>query len=232
MYTSYNGSNVPNGYKMWYTRSKGVFIILLDGEMCKCQHRWAWEDLCKHEIAKRIHKGLSVFCLNMFLPLSLFSATLPKLKVPLEDANGETRKAMEGMSVAIDPVALSVDKLTREVVIRSEETMLPASKSSLITLARITRRSPVNDIIGWQDLRSACSDLVSYATSQDNSVQNVVFTGIVGLKDLLEEGDYGHDRHNGTKIEHFAHHLHVLTNGTSMVNQPGFPVVKLSVPRQ
>ena len=59
-----------------------------------------------------------------------------------------------------------------------------------------------------------------------------MFTTIVHLKDLLEEGDFGHDRHNGTAIEEIAHQLHVLTNVTSTVNQPGFPVVKSSVPRQ
>ena len=72
--------------------------------------------------------------------------------------------------------------------------------------------------------------MVSYATSQDNAVQNVIFTAIVGMKDLLEEGDSGHDRHNGTTIEHIAHQLHVLTNGTSTVNIPGFLVVKSCIP--
>ena len=201
-------------------------MTLLDDERCQCQHRWAWEDPGKHEIATRIHKGLSAFCLEMFSPLNVFSPTLLELKAPLEDSNGD------GMNLDKNTVALSVGKLPKKIKSRSEETTLPASKLSLIIPARMNRRLPVNGNIGWQDLRSSCADLVSYATSQDNAVQNVIFTAIVGLKKLLEEGDYGHDRHVGTTIEHIAHQLHVLTNGTSTVNQPGFPVVKSSVPRQ
>ena len=115
LYTSYNIIDVPNGCQMWHTTSKGVFMTLLDDGRCQCQHRWAWKDPCKHKIANRIHKSQSAFCLDMFSPLSLFLPTLPKLKAPLENSNGERRIAMEGMNQDINPVPLSIDKLSKEI---------------------------------------------------------------------------------------------------------------------
>lgn len=80
LYPSYNVKEVANGCELSHTSSPDKVYFIPDGERCSCDYVFCWEDECRHEIAKRIHRGLPAFDLALFSPLHRFQPVLPMLK--------------------------------------------------------------------------------------------------------------------------------------------------------
>ena len=118
----------------------------------------------------------------------------------------------------------------------SQIEMSPSKRGFCIakdTLELTERRNcKINGNVSFGTLRDTCTKFSEIASQMDNSIQNTVYTLVEELTQLLEDGDFGADRHRGTLIEPVAACLHSLTCNTSTIIQPGFPVVRSSVPRE
>lgn len=88
--------------------------------------------------------------------------------------------------------------------------------SSIISPRTERRAGDINANVGFGTIHDALRQLTSTATRMDNYVQNVVYSVITQLHELLEKGDYDADCYKGTLMEMTAFQLAFLSRN----NQP------------
>lgn len=255
--TSYNVSDAPNGVNISHTGSPDKVRFLEDGKRCTCEHVFAWEDECRHEIAKRMHRKQTAFCAELFSQLHLFNPVMEKLKaadasVPhLESATGDDGNPFGDTADFGSPdvdfeSSLEVEDTRQSKRQRrggktgepsfSQISMSPSKMRSMgagnISLKTQRDSCNINANVGYGKLQTACTELASVTSSHDNSVQHVIYTTMDRLKSMLEKGDFSAERHKGTTIEAIANQLCCITGKESQASAHGGMAVKSHVPRQ
>ena len=229
-YTSYNCKDVGDTCHISHTSNPDKVYILVDGKRCGCESQFAFEDPCAHEICKLVHQKKNAFQMDMFCRTSLLSVALPKVKaVDIDEdfssllgdlgtlpANAKQSANAEVAGAGAGPVKTGVCRKRSAAVAFSQPAVSPSKAaldlpSSAISPRTDRRAGDPNANVGFRKINDALRELTSTATRMDNYVQNVVYSVITQLHELLEKGDYDAERHKGTLMEMTAFQLSVLS---------------------
>ena len=223
--------------------NEGYFIpdvtIGGEGEECPCAHEWASTCGCCHFIAKRIFRGEQPFCKKNIHSWHLFHVELPTSKSGNASNPGlptteyfqeDSSKDVHVPSPSSLPPAQSETESLKHSEI-TETTAVPASALKVKPSNNISDRvstafaakKPAN--ISYHQLLAEGNKLANLSSHMNNEHIHVVYSMLVGMNMIVENGDHDPANHKGGPLEVFVKQL-VALGQTGVTAQAGDPKAK------
>ena len=219
--SAYRVTSVDGGEEV--TSASGSKYFIPSGGRCEpqaCKIRQAYLGQCHHELAVRKHLKLPLYDnnhwhkrhLNNFDALSCLKHTPCSQNLAL---NGTVSEKCSG------PYSMSAnsDLLCSEIDLVQEDN----------SLAAVPIDKPVNKKVSYNTVAELVKKYPALLSSLEKDVQNVVYTHLCDLYELLSDGPVDCEKNQGS-IEGIAKQLSDLKSQIHCSTQPGYPVIRAKAP--